>query len=85
MVGFNICGPVFCNLYLCFVLNRILSACKIYALSDLFHCAAFLSARFLTRSDVKEIHLAAFLDWACNVSEYFFESAVFFSLESHML
>jgi hypothetical protein len=72
VIRFNSCGTVFCNLYLCFVLNRILSACKIYALSsDLFHVAAFLSSRFLTRSDVKEIHLAAFLDWACNVSEHF--------------
>jgi hypothetical protein len=63
---------VSCNLYLCFVLNRILSVCKTYALSDMFRFAAFLSARFLTRSDVKEIHLTVFLDWACSVSEHSF-------------
>jgi hypothetical protein len=58
---------------LCFVLNRILGVCKTYALSsDMFHVAAFLSARFLTRSDIKDIHLTAFLDWACNVSEHCF-------------
>ena len=61
---------VFFNLYLCFVLSRILSVCKTYTVSDLFHVAAFLSARFLTRSDVKDIHLPVFLDWACNVSEH---------------
>lgn len=72
MFRFSNCGTVFCNLDHCFVLNRILSACKIYALSgDMFHVAACLSSRFLTRSDVKEIHLAEFLDWACNVSEHF--------------
>ncbi|XP_021918529.1 tubulin-specific chaperone D [Zootermopsis nevadensis] len=49
------------------VMERILSACKIYALSsDLFLVAAFLSSRFLARPHVKELHLAAFLDWACN-------------------
>jgi hypothetical protein len=60
---------VFFNLYLCLVLSRILSVCKTYTVTDLFHVAAFLSARFLTRSDVKDIHLPVFLNWACNVSE----------------
>jgi hypothetical protein len=66
------CRVSLCNFYLCFVLNRILSACKTYALSNgLFYMAAFLSSYFLTRADVKEIHLPPFLDWTCNVSEHF--------------
>ncbi|XP_069674548.1 tubulin-specific chaperone D [Periplaneta americana] len=49
------------------VMERILSVCKMYALSNNLLCVtAFLSSRFLTRSDVKEVHLAGFLDWACN-------------------
>jgi hypothetical protein len=72
VLRFNSCDSVFCNLYLCFVLNRILSVCKTYTLSDKFRVAAFLSARFLTRSDAKDIHLTVFLDWACSVSEHCF-------------
>ncbi|XP_068082742.1 tubulin-specific chaperone D [Anabrus simplex] len=48
------------------VMTRILDICKMYTVSnDLYGITAHLIARFLTRSDVKEIHFASFLDWAC--------------------
>ena len=66
LLCYNLCNII--NIYI-FFLHRILSAIKLYAhSSDLYHVAAFLASRFLTRSDVKEVYLAEFFDCACNVS-----------------
>ncbi|XP_022919826.2 tubulin-specific chaperone D [Onthophagus taurus] len=49
---------------------RVLDLCKTYAIvSDKCRdAAAFLASKFLTRTDVKQIHLKQFLDWARNLS-----------------
>ncbi|CAH0559200.1 unnamed protein product [Brassicogethes aeneus] len=52
------------------VMTRVLNIIKQYAVvSDKCRdAAAFLSYRFITRSDVKEIHLSSFFDWAIELS-----------------
>lgn len=48
------------------VMQRVLDICKQYAVvpDSCRYAAAFLVAKFLTRSDVKE-HVPAFFEWAC--------------------
>ncbi|XP_013138702.1 PREDICTED: tubulin-specific chaperone D [Papilio polytes] len=51
------------------VMERIFNMCKIYACSkdSCAEASAYLASKFLTRSDVKEIYLGAFFDWACDL------------------
>ncbi|KAK5650202.1 hypothetical protein RI129_001231 [Pyrocoelia pectoralis] len=52
------------------VMCRVLDVCKQYAVvpDKCRDAAAYLAARFLTRYDVKEQHLASFFDWARKLS-----------------
>lgn len=52
------------------VMERVLDICKTYSIvSDKCRdAAAYLSARFLTRYDVKEKYLSYFFKWACDLS-----------------
>lgn len=57
------------GVHICTVMDRLVAVCKKYIMigDACQQAAAFLSARFLTRSDVKEVHLANFIDWACQI------------------
>ncbi|CAG4992849.1 unnamed protein product [Parnassius apollo] len=49
------------------VMERILNICKLYACSkdSCAEASAYLASKFLIRSDVKEVYMGAFFDWAC--------------------
>ncbi|XP_072939375.1 tubulin-specific chaperone D [Epargyreus clarus] len=51
------------------VMSRIFDICKAYALSKdtCAEASAYLASKFLTRSDVKELYMGAFFDWACEL------------------
>ncbi|XP_013165027.1 PREDICTED: tubulin-specific chaperone D [Papilio xuthus] len=51
------------------VMERIFNMCKLYACSkdSCAEASAYLASKFLTRSDVKEIYLGAFFNWACDL------------------
>uniref|UniRef100_A0A1B6E9Z8 Tubulin-specific chaperone D n=1 Tax=Clastoptera arizonana TaxID=38151 RepID=A0A1B6E9Z8_9HEMI len=51
------------------IMSRLVEICKKYlkVTDTCRHAAAFLSAKLLTRVDVKEIHLSPFINWACEV------------------
>lgn len=57
------------GVHICTVMDRLVVVCKQYLMigDACQQAAAFLSARLLTRSDVKEVHLASFIDWACQI------------------
>ncbi|KAI5644463.1 tubulin-specific chaperone D [Phthorimaea operculella] len=48
------------------VMERIFNICKTYAMckDTCAEASAFLASKFLTRSDVKELYMAPFFDWA---------------------
>ncbi|KAK4882052.1 hypothetical protein RN001_005371 [Aquatica leii] len=52
------------------VMSRVLNICKMYAVvpDKCRDASAYLAARFLTRYDIKEEYLSAFLDWAFTLS-----------------
>ncbi|KAJ2952117.1 hypothetical protein O0L34_g4387 [Tuta absoluta] len=51
------------------VMERIFNICKTYAMckDTCAEASAFLASKFLTRSDVKELYMAPFFDWACDL------------------
>ncbi|XP_049869882.1 tubulin-specific chaperone D [Pectinophora gossypiella] len=51
------------------VMERIFNICKTYAQckDTCAEASAFLASKFLTRSDVKELYMAPFFDWACDL------------------
>ncbi|CAH0407276.1 unnamed protein product [Chilo suppressalis] len=51
------------------VMERIFNICKTYALSkdSCAEASAFLVSKFLIRSDVKDLYMGAFFDWACEL------------------
>ncbi|XP_063824172.1 tubulin-specific chaperone D [Ostrinia nubilalis] len=51
------------------VMERIFNICKTYALSrdSCAEASAYLASKFLIRSDVKELYMGAFFDWACEL------------------
>ncbi|KAJ0178796.1 hypothetical protein K1T71_005571 [Dendrolimus kikuchii] len=51
------------------VMERIYNICKTYALSkdSCAEASAYLASKFLIRSDVKELYMGAFFDWACDL------------------
>ncbi|GBP53509.1 Tubulin-specific chaperone D [Eumeta japonica] len=51
------------------VMERIFNICKKYALAtdSCAEASAFLCSKFLIRSDVKELCLGAFFEWACDL------------------
>ncbi|CAG9559959.1 unnamed protein product [Danaus chrysippus] len=51
------------------VMERILNICKTYALSkdSCAEASAYLTSKFLIRSDVKELYMSQFFDWACEL------------------
>ncbi|KAG6450914.1 hypothetical protein O3G_MSEX006834 [Manduca sexta] len=51
------------------VMERILNICKTYALSkdSCAEASAYLASKFLIRSDVKELYMGAFFEWACDL------------------
>lgn len=52
------------------VMERIFNICKTYALSkdSCAEASAYLASKFFTRSDVKELYMGAFFDWACELN-----------------
>ncbi|KAL0832793.1 hypothetical protein ABMA28_000957 [Loxostege sticticalis] len=52
------------------VMERIFNICKTYAMSkdSCAEASAYLASKFLIRSDVKELYMGAFFDWACELS-----------------
>ncbi|CAH2247306.1 jg15470 [Pararge aegeria aegeria] len=51
------------------VMERIFNICKTYALSkeSCAEASAYLASKFLIRSDVKELYMSSFFDWACDL------------------
>lgn len=51
------------------VMERIFNICKTYALckDSSAEASAYLASKFLIRSDVKELYMGAFFDWACDL------------------
>lgn len=51
------------------VMERIFNICKTYALTkdSCAEASAYLASKFLIRSDVKELYMGAFFDWACDL------------------
>ncbi|XP_041970319.1 tubulin-specific chaperone D isoform X1 [Aricia agestis] len=51
------------------VMERIYNICKMYALSkdSCAEASAYLASKFLIRSDVKELYMGTFFDWACDL------------------
>ncbi|CAH0702962.1 unnamed protein product [Spodoptera exigua] len=51
------------------VMERIFNICKTYAMSkdSCAEASAYLASKFLIRSDVKELYMGAFFDWACDL------------------
>ncbi|CAK1546044.1 unnamed protein product [Leptosia nina] len=51
------------------VMDRIFNICKTYALSKdtCAEASAYLASKFLIRSDVKELYMGAFFNWACDL------------------
>ncbi|CAD0197479.1 unnamed protein product [Chrysodeixis includens] len=51
------------------VMERIFNICKTYAMSrdSCAEASAYLTSKFLIRSDVKELYMSAFFDWACDL------------------
>ncbi|XP_045513668.1 tubulin-specific chaperone D [Pieris brassicae] len=51
------------------VMERIFNICKTYALSKdtCAEASAYLASKFLIRSDVKELYMSAFFNWACDI------------------
>lgn len=51
------------------VMERIFNICKTYAMSkdSCAEASAYLASKFLIRSDVKELYMGAFFDWACEL------------------
>lgn len=51
------------------VMERIYNICKTYALSkdSCAEASAYLASKFLIRSDVKELYMGAFFEWACEL------------------
>ncbi|XP_053604149.1 tubulin-specific chaperone D isoform X2 [Plodia interpunctella] len=51
------------------VMEKIFNICKTYSLSKdaCAEASAFLTSKFLIRSDVKELYMGAFFDWACEL------------------
>ncbi|XP_073943148.1 tubulin folding cofactor D [Choristoneura fumiferana] len=51
------------------VMERIFNICKTYAMNkdSSAEASAYLASKFLVRSDVKELYMGAFFDWACEL------------------
>ncbi|CAH2071317.1 unnamed protein product, partial [Iphiclides podalirius] len=51
------------------VMERIFNICKLYACckDSCAEASAYLASKFLIRSDVKEMYMGAFFDWACKL------------------
>ncbi|CAB3237102.1 unnamed protein product [Arctia plantaginis] len=51
------------------VIERVFNICKTYALckDSCAEASAYLASKFLIRSDVKELYMGAFFDWACEL------------------
>ncbi|XP_064071358.1 tubulin-specific chaperone D [Vanessa tameamea] len=51
------------------VMERIFNICKTYAMSkdSCAEASAYLASKFLIRSDVKELYMNSFFDWACDL------------------
>ncbi|KAM3967151.1 tubulin folding cofactor D [Aphomia sociella] len=51
------------------VMEKIFNICKTYALSTdaCAEASAYLASKFLIRSDVKELYMGAFFEWACDL------------------
>ncbi|XP_063533150.1 tubulin-specific chaperone D [Cydia strobilella] len=51
------------------VMERILNICKTYSMTKdcSAEACAYLSSKFLVRSDVKELYMGEFFDWACKL------------------
>ncbi|XP_045447141.1 tubulin-specific chaperone D [Melitaea cinxia] len=51
------------------VMERIFNICKTYALSkdSCAEASAYLASKFLIRSDVKELYMNSFFNWACDL------------------
>ncbi|KAJ8733225.1 hypothetical protein PYW08_001523 [Mythimna loreyi] len=51
------------------VMERIFNICKTYAMSkdSCAEASAYLASKFLIRSDVKELYMGQFFDWACEL------------------
>ncbi|CAG4914997.1 unnamed protein product [Colias eurytheme] len=52
------------------VMERIFNICKTYAMSKdtCAEASAYLASKFLIRSDVKELYMGAFFNWACDLN-----------------
>ncbi|XP_059046099.1 tubulin-specific chaperone D [Achroia grisella] len=51
------------------VMEKVFNICKTYALSKdaCAEASAYLASKFLIRSDVKELYMGAFFEWACEL------------------
>ncbi|XP_013190254.2 tubulin-specific chaperone D [Amyelois transitella] len=51
------------------VMEKIFNICKTYSLSKdaCAEASAYLTSKFLIRSDVKELYMGAYFDWACEL------------------